>query len=140
MDQLIGQKALKLQAVLWLEMLLDTCMKNPEEACGLVAGKDMEAREVYRTTNEYHSPTRYRMDPQEQVASFIDMDQQGWDLIAIYHSHPTGPIFPSQTDLDEFAYPDVLTLIWSKEKDIWLCKAYNISEGRYDEVPIILEA
>ena len=32
-------------------------------------------------------------------------------LLAIYHSHPNGPEYPSPTDLEEDYYPDVIKLI-----------------------------
>jgi proteasome lid subunit RPN8/RPN11 len=119
-------------------MLLDVCMKTPNEACGLAAGANGAVQKIYRISNEYHSPVRFRLDPAEQVAAFIDMEQHHWDLLAIYHSHPEGPICPSETDLAEFFYPDALSLIWARENRMWQCWAYEIQENQISVAQIIL--
>ena len=95
-----------------------TCL--PEEACGMLGGAFSAgpggpaiAQVALPVTNALHSPVRFRMDPHEQLKAFNRLDEQGLDLVAIFHSHPTGPEHPSLTDLAEFAYPGVFSLILS---------------------------
>jgi proteasome lid subunit RPN8/RPN11 len=107
----------------------------PEEACGLVAGRgaragDAVAAAILPVENALHSPWRFRMHPQQQVEAFLLMEEKGWDLLAIYHSHPQGPASPSATDLNEFAYPEALALIWSRAQNEWICRAFAIEDGR----------
>jgi proteasome lid subunit RPN8/RPN11 len=137
-DQLEIVRVLRLSVIHWLTMLSDVCMKTPNEACGLAAGANGVVQKIYRISNEHHSPVRFRLDPAEQVAAFIDMEQHHWDLLAIYHSHPEGPLAPSETDLAEFYYPDALSLIWAREKKMWQCWAYEIKENQIRVVQIIL--
>lgn len=87
----------------------------PEEACGLLGGSlaSGRARVCLPIENEVHSPTRFRMEPSAQLNAFYEFEQKGLDLVAFFHSHPAGPPMPSPTDLEEFAYPGVLTLIWA---------------------------
>lgn len=92
----------------------------PEEACGMLGGAfsagpggPAVAQAVLPVTNALHSPVRFRMDPREQWKAFNCLDAQELDLVAIFHSHPTGPEHPSPTDLAEFAYPGVFSLILS---------------------------
>jgi proteasome lid subunit RPN8/RPN11 len=61
------------------------------------------------------------------------METLGFELLAIYHSHPKGPESPSETDLAEFAYPGVYTIIWFPFDHKWTCKAFWIFDGRFTE-------
>jgi proteasome lid subunit RPN8/RPN11 len=114
-------------------------LMQPEEACGLLPGKDGQVTAVIPVTNELHSPVRFRMDPIEMLAAFQRMDRFGEDLLGIYHSHPKGPAVPSPTDLVEFAYPGVLYLIWSPlEENAWQVRGFAIEEQVFREVRLSL--
>jgi proteasome lid subunit RPN8/RPN11 len=78
------------------------------------------------------------MYPHQQLAAFKLIDLNGWELAAIYHSHPLGPDQPSPTDIAEAHYPDTITLIWSKQPGDWHCHAFRILEGHIDEIEIQL--
>lgn len=117
-------------------MVTEATTYAPEEVCGLLAGKHGHTLEVILTTNLLHSPVRFRMDPQEQFQAFQIIEQRGWDLLAIFHSHPHGPATPSPTDIKESYYPDVVTLILSREGDEWVCRGFNISNNEVEEVSI----
>ncbi len=108
----------------------------PLEACGLVAGQERQSLAVFPVTNELHSPTAYRFAPQEQLDLFLRLEKEGWDLLAIYHSHPAGPQMPSQTDVAQAAYPDSVYLIWSKIDADWQCRGFIIETGQVTEIPI----
>jgi proteasome lid subunit RPN8/RPN11 len=116
--------------------------RAPEEACGLLSGQ-IEAR-IYRvaavipTTNELHSPVRYRIDPLEQIAAFNWIDAQGLELVGIYHSHPAGPMSPSPTDIAEAYYPEAIYLIWSAPAGEWQCTAFLIQDGQVAPVEIFV--
>jgi len=101
---------------------------QPQEGVGLLAVEQaprrgsyssrrsflhLSATRFYPGTNIDASPTRYTMAPAEVVAAFNDIEEHGWRLGAIVHSHPTSPATPSATDLREAAYPDALMVIVS---------------------------
>ncbi len=44
---------------------------------------------------------------------FDRIEGQGWELVAIFHSHPQGPAYPSATDIAEFFYPGTAVMIAS---------------------------
>lgn len=108
----------------------------PEEACGLIAGLEHVATEVIPITNILHSPVRYRMHPQEQLEAFNHVETHGWELLGIYHSHPTGPAFPSAKDVAEAAYPGVIHLIWSRSNGAWQCRGFIMEEDQVQEVTL----
>jgi len=69
----------------------------PNECCGIVASSDGAAVKVFRATNAEASPVRYSLDPREQYGITKEIETQGWELGAIYHSHTRSPAYPSQT-------------------------------------------
>ena len=123
-------------------MLDEAQSKVPEEACGLVAGKrDVDtflSTSVIPVTNELHSPYRYRMQPRQQLSAFERIDKNGWEIAAIYHSHPLGPDQPSPIDIAEAFYPDVIHLIWSGRCGDWHCRAFRIQQDQAEEIQIQL--
>lgn len=122
----------------WEQMREHVDHTAPEEACGLVAGADGQSMEVLPVENALHSTSRYRMDPEGQLKAMLSIEENGWDLAAIYHSHPRGPEDPSRTDIEEAAYPGVNHLIWHTEMGEWKCRGYRIDMGEVSEVEIIL--
>ena len=83
----------------------------PEEGCGFAAGRDVRVTEIIPITNSLHSQTRYLMDPQGQIDAHVKMEDDGLDLLAVFHSHPESAPYPSPTDLAELAYPHAYMLI-----------------------------
>jgi proteasome lid subunit RPN8/RPN11 len=130
------EPGIELPVSLWEQMRDDAEARLPQEACGLVGGVQRRAMQVYPVANALHSPVQYRMEPEEQVRIFLDLEKLGWDLLAIYHSHPAGPDHPSPTDLAEAAYPEAVYLIWFPSAGEWACRGYLITTDQYAEVPV----
>ena len=124
----------------WEQMRGDAELKMPNEACGLLAGSanqgSYKATLVFPTVNILHSPVRYRLDPQEQLDVFIQLEERGLELVGIYHSHPMGPDEPSPTDISEAYYPESVYLIWSRYTGQWKSRGFLIQEGVVREVPV----
>jgi proteasome lid subunit RPN8/RPN11 len=70
----------------------------PNEACGVVAGKDGRSVCVYPMRNAEESPVVYRFEEREQLEVFNDIQDRGWELLAFFHSHTHTGAFPSPTD------------------------------------------
>ena len=116
------------------EMIRHARREYPNEACGLLAGKDGRVEEVYQMTNAEHSPVTYRLDPEEQYRTFSEIEEEGWELLAIYHSHSHSPAYPSATDLELGFYPDSLCLIISlADRARPTIRAFRIVEGAIEE-------
>ena len=111
----------------------------PNEACGLIAGKDGKPVKLFRMNNADASPVVYRLDAHEQLRVFNEMDEQGWDLYAIYHSHTHTDAYPSETDQRQAFYPEARYLILSlKDRNNPLLRGFRIvnHEVTEDEVRI----
>lgn len=132
---------LRLKPKHWEQMITQLTMADrdseaPEEICGLIVGRYGIAEDVYPITNILHSPNRYRMDPVEELRVLQTIELNDWELLAIYHSHPKGPSFPSETDIAEITFPNVIYLIWAPQAGEWQCRGFTISNGGYQEIPI----
>ena len=100
------------------EMIAHALEDDPNECCGILAGKDDAASRLYRITNTAHSPYRYLMEPQEQFNAMRDWESNDWDALAFYHSHTHSPAYPSQTDVrmaQESGWLDVCYILVSLE-------------------------
>ena len=95
------------------EILQQALVEFPNEACGLVAAKEGVPTRVFPMRNADASPVTYRLDPKEQLQVFNDIDDQGWDLWAIYHSHTHSEAYPSETDRRQAFYPEARYLVLS---------------------------
>jgi [CysO sulfur-carrier protein]-S-L-cysteine hydrolase len=108
----------------------------PNECCGMVAGTDGQATRVYRAKNAEASPFRYTVDPQDQFKITMEIEAQGEEIAAIYHSHTKSPAEPSQTDINLAEnWPEPLYLICSLAgDDAPEVRAWAIRDGKVEEV------
>jgi len=108
----------------------------PLEACGLMAGKAGQVLRLYPITNRLASPYAYEMDPAEQVIAMIDLEDRGWEMLAIYHSHPNGPERPSQSDIAQAFYPESLYVIVSlRSRPVPMMRVFRINDNQVTEIP-----
>jgi proteasome lid subunit RPN8/RPN11 len=121
----------------WKSMLADILERLSEEACGIVAGTGGTSCAVFPVTNVLHSPVRFLMDPEEQIDVFNQIEDQDWQLLAIYHSHLQGLERPSPTDIAEAYYPELVNLIWSNTTGEWICRGFLIQKGQVTSIPVV---
>ena len=110
--------------------------QSPQEACGLLSGTGKRIRHHFPMTNTLHSTNRFLLDGKEMIMAFEWIEDHGQNLLAIYHSHPTGPSRPSQTDLNEDHYPEVVKIIVSNTTSKWELKGFIMNDEKYDEIPL----
>jgi proteasome lid subunit RPN8/RPN11 len=113
----------------------------PKEGCGLIAGMrpsaSLEGRRFIAMTNIAGSAAEFEMDPAELIKTLKDLRNGGEDLVAIYHSHPHGPAFPSKTDIERAYYPEAAHLIVSlAELERPQVAAFRILEGEALEIEL----
>jgi proteasome lid subunit RPN8/RPN11 len=112
------------------EMVAHAREDVPNECCGMVGGRDGEARKVIRVVNSAASPLRYEMDPQGQFDALKEIEGDGGELLAIYHSHTKSAAYPSQTDVNQaqnWPEPDyvIISLADAEAPDV---KSYRLAD------------
>jgi proteasome lid subunit RPN8/RPN11 len=112
------------------EMVAHAREDLPNECCGLIGGRDGEATAVIRVANSAASPLRYEMDPQEQYNALKAIEDEGGELLAIYHSHTKSAAYPSQTDVNQAVmWPEQVYVIVSlQDADAPDVKAYLLQD------------
>jgi len=123
----------------WEQMEGDVRARLPEEACGLIIGESNRSRFIIPITNIFHSSSRFRMEPKEQLDAFLLAEDHGMEILAVYHSHPTGMTKPSAADFMELTFPGIIYVIWSIEASQWNCRGY-LMKSQVDalEVPVVI--
>ncbi len=128
---------------LWLDphqtstLLREARKRTPEEACGLLAGRDGRVHSVVTIDNVAAMPTQeYRMNEQQLVRSIFDIERKGLELYAIWHSHPRGEPLPSPADIREAGWPEACQLIIGLGKAEPQLAAWSIVGERVTRVPL----
>ena len=119
---------------------------DPNECCGILAGKDGQIEKLRRMVNMEASPFRYRMDPEEQVLVEKEIDDNGWEYLAFYHSHTHSPAYPSETDVrlatwhdGTSIWPNVYYILISLEdKENPSIRAFHIEDGTVTEEDVTI--
>jgi len=113
------------------------------EVCGLVAvttedDGERTAMRVHRARNLHASPMKFEIEPGELLALHNRIEDEGFELGAIYHSHVRSAPYPSQTDVNFAAsWPGVewiiVGLAAGGEPDV---RSYLIDGAAIEEVSV----
>ncbi|GAA0429596.1 peptidase [Acrocarpospora corrugata] len=112
---------------------------HPDEACGVVAGRDGVPERFVRMENAERSPTFYRFDSMEHFRVWRDMDDRDEEPVVIYHSHTATEAYPSRTDVSYASEPFAHYVLYSTEFDQF--RSFRIVDGVIEEEEVkILES
>ena len=117
----------------------------PNECCGMLAGHGEVVEEVFPGRNKDQSPRTYLMDPQDQLHAFRAIDEHGWALVGIYHSHPHTEAYPSRTDRERALdmdgnplFPETQYVIVSLRDAQPQVRAFRITERQVTEEEVVI--
>jgi proteasome lid subunit RPN8/RPN11 len=110
----------------------------PRECCGVIAGREGVAARLYETRNIAPGNRLYEIDPQQLIdLEFHELPEQNLEIVAIYHSHPASPAYPSPTDRDLAFWPQAVYLICSlADPDNPQIRGFRLREGEVSEVDL----
>jgi proteasome lid subunit RPN8/RPN11 len=121
------------------EDMIEHCRAGrPNEACGILASLDGEMVKVFRMTNATSSPLRYSLDPKEQFAVYRTIEDHGWELGAVFHSHTHTAAYPSPTDI-RLASEDVPYIIVSLADEPPSIRAFRILKANWTDREGVIE-
>ena len=128
------------------EITCHTKMENPIEACGILAGRATgvdgspirDVLKVYQCRNELDSPTEYRIEPEQQLQIFDEIEGAGLDLIGFYHSHPRGEPRPSNIDRERanyVGYSYLIVSLYPVRISSWFLDEFGFKEEEMQTTP-----
>lgn len=141
---------IELPSSMFEEIVAHAKAEYPNEACGVLAGQGGRPVRVYAMRNAEASPVVYRFDSAEQVQVFRELDDRGWDLLGIFHSHTHTEAYPSPTDRadahwtdpvtgeDAPAYPGTRYLILSLANEEPTLRAFRFDRGEPVEEEVLV--
>lgn len=107
----------------------------PNEGVGLWAGRGNRVSQVIPLPNVHPEPrVAYQAEPAALIKAIQELEEGGLELLAIYHSHPTGSAQPSPSDQQQ-AYWRVPYVIFALQAG--QVRAYKLPEG--EEVNMVVE-
>ena len=128
----------ELDGVFYKEIVEQGLREFPNECCGVIAAAQGVPVKVFPMKNADASPATYRLDGREQLRVFDELDEQGWDLWAIYHSHTHSEAYPSETDRRQALYPDAhYVLVSLQDRNMPVIRAFSIRDGSIDEQDVM---
>ncbi len=124
----LQDQSVKLPAVAQTQIINHAREGKPEEICGILRGVGLIAYEAIRGENiASERIENYEVDPQTLLRQF-DFEDQGEEMMGIYHSHPVSVAYPSATDAWSAHYPDSIYFICSLEDDdVPVIRAYRMT-------------
>jgi proteasome lid subunit RPN8/RPN11 len=110
----------------------------PRECCGIIAGRNGVPMRLYETRNVAAGNRLYEIDPAQLIdLEFRELPAQGTEIVAIYHSHPESPAYPSQTDVELAFWPEAVLLICSlADRDRPEVRGFRIRNGGIHELAL----
>jgi proteasome lid subunit RPN8/RPN11 len=137
-EALVASSRMRIPRTLYDEIIAHALEDAPNECCGMIASRNGEAVKLYRTVNAAASPLRYEIDGVEQYRIQMEIEDQGFDLGAIYHSHTRSAPYPSQTDINLAFYPDSLYVIVGVAGEEPEVRAYTIRDGQVGDEELVV--
>jgi len=134
----VNRETIRIPRAVMADMIAQAREGKSEEICGVLSGRGNLVTRSYRAKNVADQPiVTYNISPQDQYRIFRDIDEHEEELLAIYHSHPASPAYPSATDLRLAFYPEaayiILSLAWPDQPVV---RAFRLKDGTIREISI----
>jgi len=111
----------------------------PFEACALllgrVSGSEVEVTDIVLVENADRSAVSFHIDPQILLKIYRRADDEGKEVVSVFHSHPAPPS-PSAMDVEFMQSNPVVWLVLSTSSDQF--GAYQLQGGAVKQVKIVV--
>lgn len=137
MDLRSGPAVLRVGSRLLRRLVEHSGRCAPNEACGILLGTinggAYTASDIIFVENTAKSPVRFAMDDADVLGAYQAAERDNLDIAGIYHSHPSSPAEPSETDQTYMRINPTVWLISSGLDGSF--RAWHM-EGRVREIPL----
>jgi proteasome lid subunit RPN8/RPN11 len=93
------QAALRVPQAMVDAILAQARAEYPNEACGVIIGRNGIAERLKPMFNAAASPTFYEFDPKDLLSLYREVDDNDEEIVVIYHSHTETEAYPSRTEI-----------------------------------------
>ena len=111
--------------------------EKPNECCGLLLGSADLVSDAVRARNAHKSATKFQVEPADHFAAIRRARAAGLEVIGAYHSHPTGPSGPSETDRVRLNDPTMVHVIVSLAHGTRTVRAFRFSDGNFSQLEFV---
>lgn len=109
----------------------------PNECCGLLIGTPDMVEDAARARNAKRSRTRFQVEPADHFAAIRRARAAGFEIVGAYHSHPSGPSGPSDTDRARLTDPSMFHVIVSLAHGTRTVRAFRLSDGNFSPLELV---
>ncbi|HVA71253.1 MAG TPA: M67 family metallopeptidase [Acidimicrobiales bacterium] len=120
------------------DAIVATCIRAlPNEGCGLLLGtSDGKVVDVLASANVADSAKVYEIDPAVLLRAYRRVDEEGIDVIGVFHSHTHTEAYPSPTDILQAPDPSWHYVIASLRDSPADVRSFRVLEGSVTVEPI----
>lgn len=124
---------LSFPAQAFAEMVAHAYGGYPLEACGLLVGRNNTVHRFVPCTNEAASARVYSIPGKELLRAERAAEDDGLEVIGVFHSHTHSEPYPSPTDVAQAPDPGWHYVIVSLKREAPETRSYRIVDGAITE-------
>ena len=123
--------------------MIATCIRAlPDEGCGLLLGvsdaERAEVREVVVSENVLHSAKVYEIDSKVLLHAYRRADDEGLEVLGVFHSHTHSEAYPSPTDVAQAPDPQWHYVLVSLRALPTQLRSFRIVDDAVDEEEVVV--
>ena len=122
--------------------MVATCIRAlPNEGCGLLLGtSEGVVVDVVPSPNVADSAKVYEIDPKVLLRTYRRADDEGLEVIGVFHSHTHSAAYPSPTDIRQAPDPAWHYVLISLAELDTVVASYRIVDGTVSAEEVIVTA
>ena len=109
----------------------------PNECCGLLIGTTEMVEDASRARNTKRSRTKFQVEPADHFAAVRRARAAGFEIVGAYHSHPSGPSGPSETDRARLTDASMFHVIISLAHGTRTVRAFRLTDGNFSPLELV---
>jgi proteasome lid subunit RPN8/RPN11 len=120
------------------DAMIATCIRAlPDEGCGLLLGARGAERslvhDVIPSENVLHSAKVYEIDSKVLLRAYRRAEDEGLEVLGVFHSHTHSEAYPSPTDIAQAPDPTWHYVLVSLRDVPTVVRSYRIIDGVVSE-------
>ncbi|MDO8362795.1 MAG: M67 family metallopeptidase [Actinomycetota bacterium] len=136
MSEIAGPTDLTFPAQAYAEMTACAIDAYPLEACGLMVGLGGAVHRFVACTNEARSARVYAIPGRELLRAERAAEDDGLEVLGVFHSHTHSEAFPSPTDVAQAPDPLWAYVIVTLKREAPESRCFRIVGETITEIPL----